>query len=69
MKTTFPNIQNKHENVLIHDDPSHSDYPDNQDDPDDHGDTEIHDESFRECKNVLERPISAQFCLILSYCA
>ena len=42
VKTTFPNIQNMHENAVIHNDSSNHDDPYN------------HEESSRECKNVLK---------------
>ena len=55
VKTTFPKIQNMHENAVNQHDPSNHDYDDAPD---------IHNEGSRKCKNVLERPVSAQYCLI-----
>ena len=38
MKTTFPVIQNMHENAGNHEDPSNHDDPDDHDNPDNHYD-------------------------------
>ena len=55
-----------HENAVIHDDPSNHDNLDNHDDPDNHDESP---ESIKMFENVLERPVSAQCCLIVPNCA
>ena len=57
VKTTFPNLQNRHENASNHD------YSSNHDDPDDH---EMVQESVNMCLNVLKRPVSALYYKIIS---
>ena len=57
MKTTFPNLQNMHENASNHDDSS------NHDDPDEN---EMVQESVNMCLNVLKRPVSALYYKIIS---